>query len=334
MKRQAFTLIELLVVIAIIAILAAILFPVFAQAREKARQATCVSNLKQIANAWLMYTQDYDETGSPMWVKSNLRTGCGGAGDLINPNFRAPYSGTPWGQYWPDLIYPYVKAGRAANYDAAGNPISKGNRAVFTCPSGDSRLTVPGGTSGWGSLTYGINQSYVNYDPINPESAWNAPGGGPDFLCGQDPGCQSWGWGCSKGATIAKLTNPADTIMFMEGLFGAGPGWFGGCCSLDNYPGTRETVMAGMAAAYPAEGGFPAGYHPNRPLKRQRLDGVGSFWDYTSGTLNDDGTVMPVPLSNDRVLYVHNGVANFVFADGHVKAQRVTYMRQHTASSH
>jgi len=103
------------VVIAIIAILAAILFPVFAQAREKARQATCVSNLKQIANAWLMYTQDYDETGSPMWVKSNLRTGCGGAGDLINPNFRAPYSGTPWGQYWPDLIYPYVKAGRAAN---------------------------------------------------------------------------------------------------------------------------------------------------------------------------------------------------------------------------
>ena len=60
-KRRGFTLIELLVVIAIIAILAAILFPVFAQAREKARAATCVSNLKQIGNAMMMYVQDYDE---------------------------------------------------------------------------------------------------------------------------------------------------------------------------------------------------------------------------------------------------------------------------------
>lgn len=62
---RGFTLIELLVVIAIIAILAAILFPVFARAREKARQASCQSNLKQIALAELMYVQDYDETTHP-----------------------------------------------------------------------------------------------------------------------------------------------------------------------------------------------------------------------------------------------------------------------------
>src|SRR5438105_4652422 len=61
-RKSGFTLIELLVVIAIIAILAAILFPVFAQAREKARQTSCLSNNKQYALATLMYVQDYDET--------------------------------------------------------------------------------------------------------------------------------------------------------------------------------------------------------------------------------------------------------------------------------
>jgi prepilin-type N-terminal cleavage/methylation domain-containing protein/prepilin-type processing-associated H-X9-DG protein len=60
-RIRAFTLIELLVVIAIIAILAAVLFPVFAQAREKARQASCLSNLKQISLGWMQYVQDYDE---------------------------------------------------------------------------------------------------------------------------------------------------------------------------------------------------------------------------------------------------------------------------------
>jgi prepilin-type N-terminal cleavage/methylation domain-containing protein/prepilin-type processing-associated H-X9-DG protein len=66
-RRRGFTLIELLVVIAIIAILAAILFPVFAQAREKARQSTCLSNLKQIGLAHQMYWQDYDETTVTSW---------------------------------------------------------------------------------------------------------------------------------------------------------------------------------------------------------------------------------------------------------------------------
>ncbi len=61
MKRNGFTLIELLVVIAIIAILAAILFPVFARAREQARKASCESNLKQISTAILMYSEDFDE---------------------------------------------------------------------------------------------------------------------------------------------------------------------------------------------------------------------------------------------------------------------------------
>ena len=67
MKRKAFTLIELLVVVAIIGILAAILFPVFARARENARRASCMSNVKQLSLASLMYAQDYDERLVPSY---------------------------------------------------------------------------------------------------------------------------------------------------------------------------------------------------------------------------------------------------------------------------
>ncbi|MES2465493.1 MAG: DUF1559 domain-containing protein, partial [Armatimonadota bacterium] len=73
-RRSAFTLIELLVVIAIIAILAAILFPVFAQAREKARQTSCLSNMKQLGLAMVQYAQDYDEALVPFQVTTSTST--------------------------------------------------------------------------------------------------------------------------------------------------------------------------------------------------------------------------------------------------------------------
>jgi prepilin-type N-terminal cleavage/methylation domain-containing protein/prepilin-type processing-associated H-X9-DG protein len=93
MNRRGFTLIELLVVIAIIAILAAILFPVFAQAREKARAISCLSNLKQAGLAYAMYTQDYDET-TPL---QNSPATLDSTGNVIS------------GGYWYFLIQPYVK---------------------------------------------------------------------------------------------------------------------------------------------------------------------------------------------------------------------------------
>ena len=120
-KRRGFTLIELLVVIAIIAILAAILFPVFARAREKARQASCQSNLKQLALGAIMYSNDYDETFLPM------------------------NTGSPSGTVWTaELIQPYVK-----------------NLQIFSCPSfsgaGPRTCTCSGANETPRYLSYGFN---------------------------------------------------------------------------------------------------------------------------------------------------------------------------------
>ena len=114
--RSAFTLIELLVVIAIIAILAAILFPVFAQAREKARSISCISNQKQIGLALAQYTQDYDET-YPMdqWYTDT--------GDQVR---------------WFDAVNPYIKNGDKYAF----NGRSSGAGGVWKCPSFPSNQTA------------------------------------------------------------------------------------------------------------------------------------------------------------------------------------------------
>src|SRR6201985_294498 len=106
-RPNAFTLIELLVVIAIIAILAAILFPVFAQARESARRTSCLSNVKQMGLAFAMYNQDYDET-TPAVIHLN--------GSNADPDF------------W-SIIQPYIK-----NVSMFYCP----DRTEFTMPTGDT----------------------------------------------------------------------------------------------------------------------------------------------------------------------------------------------------
>ncbi len=114
--KRAFTLVELLVVIAIIAILAAILFPVFARARENGRRAACQSNLKQIGLGLLQYSQDYDEILVADWFVTNPNTAM-----TTQP------ASTPNARYkWTDAIYPYTKS-----------------EQIFNCPSATDKAANP-----------------------------------------------------------------------------------------------------------------------------------------------------------------------------------------------
>ncbi len=134
-RSKGFTLIELLVVIAIIAILAAILFPVFAQAREKARAVSCLSNTKQLSLGMQMYVQDYDET-FPYWNWGNSW-----AFGSTSPNH--------FESLWFNAIYPYVK-----------------NAQIFACPSSNTHDTLNQ------NLIWGWTQTTpVTLDGINPALA-------------------------------------------------------------------------------------------------------------------------------------------------------------------
>jgi prepilin-type N-terminal cleavage/methylation domain-containing protein/prepilin-type processing-associated H-X9-DG protein len=131
--QKGFTLIELLVVIAIIAILASILFPVFARARENARRSSCLSNQKQIGLGIMQYVQDYDETYPPAYLETTLPS-------PIQP----PWYGGIW--FWQEIIFPYTKSAQV--YYCPSSPGSRDTNAAFRFHYGANQLVMPGGDTG------------------------------------------------------------------------------------------------------------------------------------------------------------------------------------------
>jgi prepilin-type N-terminal cleavage/methylation domain-containing protein/prepilin-type processing-associated H-X9-DG protein len=180
-RRSAigFTLIELLVVIAIIAILAAILFPVFAQAREKARQTTCLSNEKQILLAILQYTQDYDE------MLPRLQAG------PINWDGNINSDDQGWGI--ENAVDPYIKAGNTWGPEHSAS--------VWKCPSDPYQRDDCDGAPGVGT-GYDISYGFTNYNAANPDTQFGV------FADTSDPAVNS--------QTLAGIGAPAGTVIMRE----------------------------------------------------------------------------------------------------------------------
>lgn len=181
--RRAFTLIELLVVIAIIAILAAILFPVFAQAKNAAKKTASISNIRQITTGSMLYLGDFDDTTMPLYHYNTADT--------------AQYPSSQGFLYWPVLLLPYTKS-----------------ENIFICPNDtmdDPTLHDPQGRTRFDPLntfhyyvlgsnpSYGFNYRYLNETINSPDPNGQNPS--PFYYVG-------------KSAT--SMDNPANTIMFGE----------------------------------------------------------------------------------------------------------------------
>jgi len=216
-QRSAFTLIELLVVIAIIAILAAILFPVFAQAREKARQTSCVSNFKQGSLAILMYVQDYDETMVP------AEYGC------------CSYNPDTGDRLWPQLVNPYTKNIQINKCLSDGFNTNATDLADMGYTNSSNAIEKDYAYA----ITADFGYNYFYLSPLNALAKADSIGNTTAF----------------QGVTLAAIVRPANNIMLVDSVwnvvngapqgggnwlietpsyyYGTGAYWFGGW-TIDN----------------------------------------------------------------------------------------------------
>ena len=181
-RMHAFTLVELLIVIAVVALLAALLFPVFSRVRENARATSCLSNMRQLGSALTLYTQDFDETFpmSRFPDASHPLSGCTSSNPAYQPEDKLQGSSYNWRR----AIIPYVK-----------------NLAVFACPSNAYAWRQGGDES---------NPAYPPASALPASYAFNG-----SFFHEAVPACW-YGESLVRPRSLPEITAPADLILLLE----------------------------------------------------------------------------------------------------------------------
>jgi prepilin-type N-terminal cleavage/methylation domain-containing protein len=251
MRKRGFTLIELLVVIAIIAILAAILFPVFARAREAARKSTCISNLRQIGTSLMMYVQDYDEV-YPVINQEADRI------PQQQPHVTGGFGGSF--PFLVDVLLPYTK-----------------NEGLFRCPTlndtpkRDANGYIQNGSGG--SYAYRCYCGFGQPSNVAPIAKGGAELAGviygllPPLTCAGTKAKTSVGW-TACGASQASANQPAEDFLVFCNSWGA-------------HQGAQDSeVTAGRAS-----GGIPVIYMDGH-AKYHSLS-IGAFLDFICNPLTN-----------------------------------------------
>jgi len=281
-RRNAFTLIELLVVIAIIAILAAILFPVFAQAKLAAKKTNDLSNNKQVSLAHLMYAGDVDDTLLTFPY----------AGRWSSPSYPNPGDYGPNMPFWSDMLMPYVKS-----------------RGIFSNATNSETLYSPGGYLYPGQLnaadtnvnnryrvTYAMNHmiSRADFAPSNPSAtsatAIDVPAEivliGPSQYAWTFSSCQTegnetkWFWNISTGGWGYELWGVKTQADVAKGGFNGGAN-FG---YIDGHAAYAKAVPAGKLGDRTAtEGGLFTGYFPRAKTSNKPAPGGTCPWNTGGG---------------------------------------------------
>jgi prepilin-type N-terminal cleavage/methylation domain-containing protein/prepilin-type processing-associated H-X9-DG protein len=303
---KGFTLIELLVVIAIIAILAAILFPVFANAREKARTISDASNLKQIGLASLQYQEDYDEHFYAH--RYNCTGECAGYANI--PSSDVPQDAYAQARFfYPFILYPYT-----SNFQIWVDPSNPNgwvghNPAGTNCGGVDNATAVGGtdpnkGISGCGGRDYGGENSYGHND------AFLSPAGNFSDVASNQP----------AAVALSQVTRPTSTIMLTDATY------YGANFDVNNGSGFTLTYNTSYAIGSPdqtADSAFFAnqsGSHAGQYENYWKNLGLGQ-WSWGTPTSSDVTNANTAGVNQiNNIGKLHQGMLNCQFVDGHVKA--------------